>query len=309
MKLDTEFKELSWDAFITIKEKFVFSDLRSIINNDIGEIVQSGLSTNGEKCTLFKYFDNTDKAEFLISGSAKNVYYAYTDAASKRTINSLIRGNITKFCLQHQGNFCLHAAGVQVDNGVILFTGHKTAGKSTLTAYFRLKGHTVWCDDYAVVGSNGGNWFAYKGDDDLKVTPETASLFNLPYSELQSVFTYRNKIDNSEKPVAGKYYFKSSVDLAQPESLPVKAVFQLYPRELSPLNIVHDQDKQKAFMFLLKEMMLPGVNSKAYIELYFKSAKRFIDDLPFYAVHAPDAIERIGEVYHEILRVSLTDKR
>lgn len=308
MRLDTEFKQVSLKVFSAMKEKFVFSDLSSMVNNDSGEIVQSGLSGNGEKCTLFKYFDHTDKAEFLISGSAETVYYAYTDAASKTTISSLIRGSITKFCLQHQGNFCLHAAGVQNGNGVILFIGHKAAGKSTLTTYFRLKGHAVWCDDYAVVADQAGNWFAYKGDEDLKVTAETALRFNLPDSELKSVFTYRSKIDDTDNPVAGKYYYKGSNNLSQPESLPVKAVFQLYPRELSPVKIVHHQDKQEAFKFLLKEMMLPGINSKEYLALYFNSAKKLIDELPFYAVHAPDAIDRIDEVYREILKVADADK-
>lgn len=309
MQYNISFTLLTDTDFNTLTKAFSFSLLsNSQAADGTGEKAFAGTAATGETCMLFEYFNSTDKASFLITENGQAVQYTCTEAASPETLQSLIRGSITKFCLQQQGYFCLHAAGIRVNNKVILFVGHKAAGKSTLSAYFNLQGWPVWCDDYGVLVQHSGGFNVEQGEQSLKVTAATVAALQLPENRLESVFTYADNYAPNpvNRHIEGKYYFGSGDSEPNPAPLPLAAVFLLQPREHAPPQIIRQPMPGSAFALLIKEIMLPGLNSKKYLQLYFNSVKTLLDVVPVYAVHAPDDVTRINDVYQAVLATVAT---
>ena len=297
------FSQVTVIEYDALKAKYIFSEIGPPGFADSGEKIFKGTSPSDE-CYLFSYYAPGENISFLILNGGKQVYYHFTEAASAETIQSLIRGNINKFCLQEQGNFCLHAAGIITGDRVILFIGQKGAGKSTLATWFHLQGHPVWCDDYGVLERSGNGFLAYQGETSLKINPDTAAKLDIPSQKLQSVFTHpAHKLQHDQsRHIEGKYYFSDGVQLHTDNPLPLAAMCVMEPREMHPEQIVGVKDKSAAFKVLMTEMLLPGINSKDYLKQYFQSCKTLLDVVPVYEIHSPDDISRINEVYDAILK-------
>ncbi len=306
------FSHISNHEFQGLKQHFSFQVISRLpgFAGD-GEAIFTGTSVAGQECLLFEYADSTDKVSFLISPDGKNVNYTFTGAASSQTVQSLIRGSITKYCLQQQGYFCLHAAGLNIGGEVILFIGQKTAGKSTLSAYFHLQGHPVWCDDYAVLQPQPNSFNVRQGDVSLKITQNTVNALNIPAANLKSVFTYADgyALEGSGRHIEGKYYFTQVPTPASATTLPLAAVFLLQPRQEKPVALISRPLQAEAFTLLMNEMMLPGISPKAYVRLYFQSLKTLLEVTPVYNIHAPDDITRLPEVYEAILKTTANARR
>ncbi|GAB2686597.1 hypothetical protein GCM10027037_05710 [Mucilaginibacter koreensis] len=309
MQYNISFTQVTNAEFKKLTNTFSFNLLSSStsVNGD-GEKAFAGIADTGDTCMLFEYFDLTDKANFLISANGKLVQYTFTEAASPETIQALIRGSITKYCLQQQGYFCLHTAGIRINNKIILFLGRKGAGKSTLSAYFSLQGWPVWCDDYGVLVQHLNGFDVEQGEQLLKVTEATVAALQLPANQLKSVFTYADNYapHTPDRHMDGKYYFGSNDNMQSHKPLPLAAVYLLQPREHAPQHLLGRPLSGSAFTLLMNEIMLPGLNSKKYLQLYFNSVKTLLDHVPIYAVYAPDDITRINEVYQAVLNTVIT---
>lgn len=305
MHFAIKFNNLSSTDFVELKEKFVFIELK--INNSsatFGEKIYSGNTPKNEGCFLFEYHDNHKPAvSFIILSGGKNVFYHYTSTTSSQSVQTLLRGNITKFCLQEQGEFCLHASSMCIHDQVVLFIGQKGAGKSTLATYFHLKGHEIWCDDYAMLQKEKNCFYASQGETALKINPDIAAALAIAPENLTPVFDLPAhwKRTAASDVITKKQYFNQQV--ADVTLLPrkVAAVFFINQRVAEPVNLISIRKKTDALSTLMDEILLPGINSKQYLKLYFRSVISFLDIVPSYTVHAPDDINRINEVYDSIL--------
>jgi hypothetical protein len=300
-----KFNNLSSAAFVELKEKFVFNKLKlSSSSATFGENIYSGNTPKNEGCFLFEYHDNQETAvSFIILSGGKSVFYYHTSTTSLQSVQTLLRGNITKFCLQEQGEFCLHASSMRIDDQVILFIGQKGAGKSTLATYFHLQGHEIWCDDYAMLRQENNCFFASQGETSLKINPDIAAALAIPQEYLKPVFdlpAHWKRTAESDLITKKHYFNRQAADV---EIVPrkVAAVFFINQRVPEPVNLITIRKKTDALSILMDEILLSGANSKQYLKLYFQSAMSFLEIVPSYTIHAPDDITRIHEVYDSVL--------
>ncbi|MBC9909734.1 hypothetical protein [Chitinophaga varians] len=302
---DITFTHLSNAEFAALKGKMVFDTFTPPPSLPaFGERIQIGTTSDNQRCFLFEYHRHQKPVvSFLILSAGSSVFYQYSDMASPQSVLSLVRGNITKFCLQEQGHFCLHASAICIDDQVVLFIGTKGAGKSTLATYFHLRGHAIWCDDYSLLHQKDHSFFAAQGETSLKINPDVAAALSIPQAQLQRVFDLPE--DWTATPEADaltqKYYFKQVT--SQTAGLPMKvaAVFFVNQRMPSPPNLITGIAGKDALSVLMHEMLLPGVNAKEYLRIYFQSAMTLLETVPSYNIFAPDDIRRIHEVYDSII--------
>lgn len=305
MHFAIKFNNLSSTEFIELKKKFVFDELKiNPSSATFGENIYSGNTPGNEGCFLFEYHDHQKPVvSFIILSGGKSVFYHYTNTTSLQSVQTLLRGNITKFCLHEQGRFCLHASSMCIHDQVILFIGQKGAGKSTLATYFHLQGHAIWCDDYAMLEQDSNYFYASQGETSLKINPDIAAALAIPAKNLKPVFDLPQHWKRTAESdiITKKHYFQQRV--AGVEILPKKvaAIFFINPRVPEPATLISKRKKQDALSILMDEILLPGINSKQYLKLYFQSAISFLDMVPSYTIHAPDDISRIHEVYDAIL--------
>lgn len=305
MHFAIKFNNLSYTDFVELKEKIAFNALkRSPSLSNFGENVYSGNTSDNKKCFLFEYCgDQKPAVSFIILSEGKNVFYHFTNSASQQIVQSLIRGNITKFCLQEQGYFCLHASAMCINDKVVLFMGPKGAGKSTLATYFHLKGHAIWCDDYAMLHQENNSFCVSQGETSLKISPDIASSLSIPRINLKWVFELPADLKKTAESdiIPPKYYFNQQVPSTDVLPRQVTAVFFINPRVPEPEKVITTVKRIDALSVLMNEILLPGLNSREYLKTYFQSAMSFLEIVPSYNIHSPDNILRIHEVYDSIL--------
>ncbi|MBB6499301.1 hypothetical protein [Pedobacter cryoconitis] len=305
MHFSIEFSSLSFTEFTDLKEKFVFNALKlSPDSTTFGENVYTDVTPENMGCFLFEYHDDkVPVASFIILPGGEKVLYYSTSIASEQTVQSLLRGNITKFCLHEQGHFCLHASAMCIDDKVILFVGQKGAGKSTLATYFHLKGHGVWCDDYAVLHHEDNCFLASQGETSLKINPDIVSALAIPETNIKRVFELPSGWNKGVlgETITQKYYFTQGDNKTDDLPREVAAIFFINQRVAEPAELITTQKKSEALSVLMDEILLPGLNSKEYLKIYFQSVMTFLKTVPSYAIHSPDDITRIHEVYNSIL--------
>ncbi|WP_126245616.1 hypothetical protein [Chitinophaga rhizosphaerae] len=305
MSTTVTFRRLDFEEFVELKAKIAFHAIRlSPSISAFGENIYTGSISGNGKCFLFEYHEaQIPAASFIILQAGRLVFYHHASTVSPVSIQSLIRGNITKFCLQEQGRFCLHAAAMCVGDGTVLFVGRKGAGKSTLAAFFHTRGHAVWCDDYAVLQQQDGTFYAERGETALKINPDTADSLNITAAQRRPVFELPENWPRSipSDGLTRKTYFSLQPAASHALPRPVTAIFFIGPRSPDPPNPVIPIGKTAALAVLMDEMLLPGLNSRNYMELYFKSAADLVDNVPCYGLEAPDDVSRIHEAYHSML--------
>ncbi|WP_143310058.1 phosphoenolpyruvate carboxykinase (ATP) [Chitinophaga vietnamensis] len=305
MHFAIQFTKLNHADFVGLKKAIVFNPFKIAPSSaTFGENIYAGNTSENKKCFLFEYYDDqTIKVSFLIFSAGKNVFYHVVSGTSQQSVQSLIRGNVTKFCLQEQGYFCLHASAMRVDEKAILFMGRKGAGKSTLATYFHLRGHEIWCDDYAMLHEEEQAFFVSQGETSLKINPDIAAVLDIPHGNLQRVFELPPdwKETAASDIITRKYYFNQQAPAVDILPRQVAAVFFIKSRTPEPERLITTIKKTDALSVLMDEILLPGLNSKQYLKTYFQSAMTFLEIVPSYSIHAPDNIMRIHEVYDAIL--------
>ncbi len=287
-----------------MKEKACYTAIRlspSLAN--FGENIYSGFTPDHQKHCLFEYhFEGKPVASFVIREGGKKVYYQATGYGIN-AIPSLIKGNITKYCLQEQGYCCLHASAVCVEDKTILFIGHKGAGKSTMAAYFHIRGHDIWSDDYSRLLQENKIFAIAQGETSLKINLDIASYFNIPAEQLTPVFELPQnwQYDAQSESVVRKFFFRQGPPNREASPRNVTAVFFIGPRIATDQTIINRKSMGDSLPVLMQEILLPGVNSKKYTATYFQSALNLLEIVPFYEVNGPDNIRRIPEVYKAIV--------
>ncbi len=268
-----------------------------------GEFIYSG---NGPEGLYFKfdYPDDHDRITFIVHPSGRSVFWSSTETPTSKSINSVLKGVVAKCCLQLQQEFCLHAGGVRIGEKVVLFVGPKGAGKSTLSAFFNVKGHEIWCDDYCILDMNGPEVLCWRGDASPKIDKTASRHLQISEHTLESVFAKPDHwiAPGESSDFGDKYYFQPSRDHVSPaDQLPLAAIVFLKERTSGAIAL-STMSPVDALRKLMDEIMLPGVVPKSYVSSYFSAVSRLMGRTQLLSLRAPDDLSRIGEGYSAILQ-------
>ena len=310
MQLDAYFTRITAADFSVLKNEITFKLYKAgSTENMHGENVYFGDVSKTEICYLFSYCnDGVEIVSFVIKNSGKRVLCYAIENISQQTIHSLFRGNITKFCLQLQGFYCLHASAIVVDNQVVLFMGSKGAGKSTLASFFYIKGHEIWCDDYSALVEDEKCFLVRQGESSLKVNADILSAFNIPENRTQPVYEFPEDLKDSMQYAVfrRKSYLsgrKSTIDVLPKK---IAGIFFLRSRTPNPNHFVEPISASEVLSVLMEEILLPGLNTKEYLKIYFESSMSLLQYTPCFKITAPEDISRIGDVYDSIIETLKT---
>jgi hypothetical protein len=85
-------------------------------------------------------------ARYLISGGDE-ILIQPAAGADKRSVNLFLFGSALGALFHQRGLLPLHASGIVVEQGAVLFAGASGCGKSTIAAAFHQRGYPVLADD------------------------------------------------------------------------------------------------------------------------------------------------------------------
>ena len=161
----------------------------------------------------------------------------------------------------------LHVGAVEVNGSPILFSAASFGGKSTLTDYFLKQGHTLLSDDTLGI---------YKEDDSYVAVASYP--FHRPFRDPESLGHKVTNVMKDPKPIKTVYLLEKSDSHAE-----------VYIEEVKGI------DKFRAFHFST------FINFDFLKEQRFKILSSMAHTLPVYRVKVPWHIERLPEVYNEIV--------
>jgi hypothetical protein len=94
-------------------------------------------------------------ADFLIDASASRVRICRTSEAPDETLRHLLLDHVVPLVMGHRGELVLHASGVVIDGGALLFIARSGSGKSTIAAALGARGGRVVADDAVALRHEG----------------------------------------------------------------------------------------------------------------------------------------------------------
>ena len=83
-----------------------------------------------------------------------------------------ILGPVLGVLFQQRGMLTIHASGVAVQDGAVLFMGNSGGGKSTLAAAMYARGHGIIADDVVPINNGGQIYRVFPGFPQLKLWPQ-----------------------------------------------------------------------------------------------------------------------------------------
>lgn len=99
------------------------------------------------------------------------------DPALEYMVEICLLGHVMSYYLELSGVIALHAGAVGFGGTAVLFTGNRTAGKSTLVSSLVSQGFSLLADDISALSENAGRVTCRRGFPQLKLTPEQARIF------------------------------------------------------------------------------------------------------------------------------------
>ena len=123
-------------------------------------------------------------------------------------------------------DMCLHAAAVQIGNGLTIFPAERRAGKSLLTAAFAASGHKVFNDDVLPIRSEPGN-------EMLGIATGASIRLRLPLPDATPTSVIQH-IAEFAGPDNGQYRYLPSPSIATADTTaPLKAFVRLTRNDTS----------------------------------------------------------------------------
>ena len=100
---------------------------------------------------MLRYFRASSKHAFLfiegvgtfLARNGNEIIMDPAPDADEKILRIIILGPLLGILLHQQGYLTLHACGIVLNGGVVVFLGNKGAGKSTLAAAFHERGHSI----------------------------------------------------------------------------------------------------------------------------------------------------------------------
>lgn len=111
-------------------------------------------------------------ADFLLASGTDAIEVRPRPGVAASTVRHLLIDHVLPAALSSRGELLLHASGVAMPGGAVLFVGQSGAGKSTLAALLARRGWPVVCDDGARVVAGGTGLSVVPSYPGLRLWPD-----------------------------------------------------------------------------------------------------------------------------------------
>ena len=203
----------------------------------------------------------------------KEVVFELDPGVPAQACAAYLQGTVLGALLHQRGGIVLHASGIEVDGGAILFAGASGEGKSTLVAAFSTQGYPVVCDDVSHVSFNQEGCPLVSSDARrLKLTDESIHATGMEAGRREAVLANTDK--TYVKPA--KHWTGSDLPLRTIYLLRSAAVHDAVVARLpSALALKELQGNAHRPKIVLHTGQLPR---------YFESSVRILEHAPVYVV-------------------------
>jgi len=161
----------------------------------------------------------------------------------------------------------LHVGSIEIEGRAILLSAPSFGGKSTLTDYFVNRGHKMLSDDSLAIQKIDDRYYAI-----------SSYPFIRPYRELETLGDRVENFTLTPKPIESIYLLTKTDSSSKVEIIELKGI--------DKFKLFHDSHFIN-FAYMQKERFL-----------FFSKMSQ---DIPAYIVTIPWSLDRIDEVYHNIL--------
>jgi energy-coupling factor transporter ATP-binding protein EcfA2 len=237
-------------------------------------------------------------ADFQISPKADKIFCYSAPNTSEETVRHLLLDQVLPRCLAQQGRVMLHASGVRIENGAILFLGDSGSGKSTLATFFHLAGQPVVSDDCIWIKELQNPINAIPTYRGLRMWEDSLDVF-FPVS--QSVSNMANY--SSKKRVSVMDQNSSVIN----NGLPIVALFVLCPVEQSKKSAINIDrlNKRDAFIALVKQCFQLDIMDIKRINRFMRAMGGIVLKLPSYRLAMPHDYDLLPLARQKILETAL----
>jgi hypothetical protein len=166
----------------------------------------------------------SDGTQFVVNHTLDRISGSWQDPLTFEDFATYLIGPVMGFVLRRRGILALHASGIRLEHGAVLFCGEAGAGKSTLAAAMALAGNPVVCEDIAALRVMEEQFFVSPGYPRVCLWEDSSRALCGNGGDLPFI------TPNWEKrylPLDGRAAFHNS-------PLPLSAIYLLAPSEDSP---------------------------------------------------------------------------
>jgi len=179
-----------------------------------------------------------------------------------------------------RGLLVLHASAVVVSGAAAVFVGSRTAGKSTTTAAFHRRGHSMLADDVVAIRFEDGQSTVVPGVPQIRLSPEAADAL-----ELDPVCSYDRDWDTE------KVYYPIE---AQADATPLGSIYSL--EDTDHISIEPFEGLTPFFELVTNtyaQGLLPDTRTTAD---HFGQCSQVVASTPVRLLRRPKRFDRLPEV-------------
>ena len=209
------------------------------------------------------------------------------DEELRRTFEHLIADQVLPRLLAHDGQFVVHAAGIEHSGGTIVLLGDSGSGKSTLAASFNHCGKSLLGDDAMIISDWNARPMVRSVYPSLRLFPDSIEALFSSSVEAQDVAHY-----------SSKQRLNVPLEHQCPGPTVAKAIFVL--GEDGPLG-VRRISVANACMAIIQNSFALDPTDRQQATSRLDRASRLARKLPAFSVTYPREFSRLPEVREAIL--------
>ena len=197
--------------------------------------------------------------------------------SDRHEVEARLLGPATAYWLERLGHPALHASALALDGRAVAVAGHSGAGKSTFAAAGWSAGASILADDLCGVQIEGGRPVVYPGPAWIRLEPEIARRFGLPFPRRARHRRGKVRVHLGARPT---------------KAHTLAALILLSPRDGHRVRL-HDLNPVDAFARLQAVSYVgPDVAQRAGFETSrFLSLTQTLDEVPVYEMVLPDDVD------------------
>jgi hypothetical protein len=239
------------------------------------------MEANSETGTLYHISDDTIYLHWGQIGSFRihagsEISVTPAPGANANLFQRILTGAVLAAALYQRRRFILHASGVVVDGGAVLFSGGRGYGKSTIASGLHAEGHHLLADDIAAIELGETTHLVYPGVQEFKLWPD--SVRNLGERE-ENLHRFVPEMEKRLLPVA---------ECLERQPAPLKLIYMLdFGQKEEIERIPPAQATIEIVRNAYRVVILHGLRTVDF----FQQAVRLAQSVPVYRLRRRNSLE------------------